>query len=351
MDKKSLIFIVVSVLIFILMLYFVGVDRIISTLKLANLNLIALAILIQIFTYVLYTFRWKIINDASGIKVGFKKLFPIIMVGLAVNNITPSGRGGGEPVRAYILAREHDYPIKETVATVVADRMLDTFPFVVLAAITIFAMVIYFKVALWLIIVMILAVIGIITLLCLLIFMSVNYKFGNRVENWIVGLIRKVKRNDSQNLENKVHEFISGFQSNMKMLMSNKKVLYSTLPLSFLIWFFEILRVFIVFLAFGTNMSFIVIAEVFIVASLVGMVPLLPGGLGAVDGLMAVLYSKAGVALSLTAPITFIERLISFWMATIIGLIFVPYFGASVLDKLSLGSSTDDLEKAVDNEK
>jgi len=29
----------------------------------------------------------------------------MLMVGLAVNNITPSARGGGEPVRAYMLSK------------------------------------------------------------------------------------------------------------------------------------------------------------------------------------------------------------------------------------------------------
>ena len=350
MNKKSVFFIVLSMVILLLMLYVVGVDRIISTLKLANLNLIIFAILIQIFTYFLYTMRWKIINDVSNINVGFLKLLPIVMVGLTVNNITPSGRGGGEPVRAYLLSNGYDYKFDDTFSTVVVDRMLDTFPFVVLAAITIAAMIFYFDVPLWLIILMILAVIAIIVLLFVIIYMSVNHNFAIRVENWINGLIRRFKKNDSQNLENSVHEFISGFQENMKMLISNKKMLYYTLPLSFIIWFFEIFRVYIVFLAFGTNMSFVVIGEVFIVASLVGMIPVLPGGLGAVDGLMALLYSKAGIALSLAAPITFIERLISFWMATIIGLILIPYYGSSILDKLSLKSSAEDFNQSDDNE-
>ena len=342
MDKKSLIFISVSIAILIVMLYFVGIDRIITILKRANVYLIVLAVVVQIVTYFLYTLRWNIINDAADIKISFKNLLPIVMVGLAVNNITPSGRGGGEPVRAYILSKQYNYRIKDTFATVVTDRVLDTFPFLVLAVITIFSMVIYFKVALWLVIVMILAVIGIIGLLAVIVYMSVNISFGSRVEGWIVNLVSKFRKKDLDKVEKRVHEFISGFQDNMKILISNKKVLYYTVPLSFLIWIFEILRVYIVFSAFGTSLSFVVISEVFIVASLVGMIPLLPGGLGAVDGLMAFLYSKAGIALSLTAPITIIERLISFWMATFIGLIIIPYYGASVLEKISLSSQSVD---------
>ena len=131
------------------MLYFVGIDKIIITLKNANKALIALAIGVQIFTYLLYNLRWKWIINITDIKVSFKQLLPITMVGLAVNNITPSGRGGGEPVRAYILAEEHGSHLKDTLATVVADRMLDTFPLIVLAIITFAATVFYFQMPTW----------------------------------------------------------------------------------------------------------------------------------------------------------------------------------------------------------
>ena len=107
------------------------------------------------------------------------------------------------------------------------------------------------------------------------------------------------------------------------------------LPLSFVIWILEILRVFVVFLAFGANISPIVIGEVFILASLVGMVPLLPGGIGAVDGIMIFFYSGAGITSTISAAATVIERLISYWMTTILGLIVLPVYGASVLDSLS----------------
>ncbi|WP_405304413.1 flippase-like domain-containing protein, partial [Methanobrevibacter sp.] len=133
-------------------------------------------------------------------------------------------------------------------------------------------------------------------------------------------------------------------------LISNKKGLVYTLTLSFIIWIFEIFRVYLVFLAFGANVNPIIIGEVFIVACLVGMIPLLPGGLGAVDGLMILFYSAAGVSASVSAAATVIERLISFWMATIIGMILMPYYGSSVLDKISSGSSNEKLEERPDDE-
>ncbi|WP_294005819.1 UPF0104 family protein [uncultured Methanobrevibacter sp.] len=350
MNKKSVFFLGISVLILAIMLWLVGIDDVIVALAVAKLELIALAIAVQVFTYGLYTLRWQILNNLADIDTSFKKLFPMILVGLAVNNITPSGRGGGEPVRAYILAKEDNYPMQETFATVVADRALDTFPFVVLAVITIIGMTFYFSFDLWLLIVMILAVIAIVALLAMIIYMSINPKFGKRVDGWIIKLVRRFYKKNSEELENKIHAVILDFQNTMKVVISSKKVTYYALPLSFVIWIFEILRVYIVFLAFGATVSPIIIGEVFIIASLVGMVPLLPGGLGAVDGIMVVFYSVAGISASVSAAATVIERLISFWMATILGMVILPHYGSSILDRSSIVSSEDELAEAIENE-
>ena len=80
------------------------------------------------------------------------------------------------------------------------------------------------------------------------------------------------------------------------------------------------------------------------------MIPLLPGGLGAVDGLMILLYSAAGIPASVSAAATVIERLISFWMATMLGMAVLPYFGSSALNNISLTGPPDEIEEAVESE-
>ncbi len=349
MDKRTLFFLGISFLILAVMLYFVGIDKVIEALKVAKLEFIALAIAMQVFTYYLYAQRWKILNNVVGIDVGVKKLLPMVLVGLAVNNITPSGRGGGEPVRAYVLSREEDYPMEETFATVVADRALDTFPFVVLAAITIIGMTLSFQFPLWLLGLMVGAVIVIVIVLALIIYMCINPAFGKRVDGWIIGLVRRFYKKNSDELEDKIHNVINGFQDTMKLVISNKKCLYYAVPLSFIIWIFEILRVYFVFLAFGASVNPVVIGEVFILACLVGMIPVLPGGIGAIEGIMILFYSVAGVTASVSAAATVIERVISFWMATIIGMVILPYYGSSVLDKISFGSSKE-IEESTEDE-
>ena len=325
------------------MLYFIGIDEVIEALKLSNLWLVLLAIVIQIFTYFLYTWRWNIINKTADMDLGIKKSLPMVLVSLAVNNITPSGRGGGEPVRAYLLAKEGHFKFEDTFATVIADRALDTFPFVILAILTIIGIIFTFSLDIKLIAFLVIMVTLITVAVILLIYVCINESFGVKLTSWIIKIVSRFYKKFNEDTEKRIIEAVKTFQARMNALLRDKTILYHALPLSFVIWIFEILRVYVVFLAFGARVSPIIIGEVFILASFVGMVPLLPGGLGAVDGIMILFYANAGITASLSAAATVVERLISFWMTTFVGLIFLTMFGTSVLDKaFALAGSKDD---------
>ena len=340
-NKKVLIFLLFGLVIMAVMLYFIGIDEVIEALKLSNLWLVLLAIVIQIFTYFLYTWRWNIINKTANMDLGIKKSLPMVLVSLAVNNITPSGRGGGEPVRAYLLAKEGHFKFEDTFATVIADRALDTFPFVILAILTIIGIILTFSLDIKLIAFLVICVTLITAAVILLIYVCINEAFGVKLTSWIIKIVRRLYKKFNEGTEQRIIEAVKVFQARMNALLRDRTILYHALPLSFVIWIFEILRVYVVFLAFGAN-----IGEVFILASFVGMIPLLPGGLGAVDGIMILFYATAGITASISAAATVVERLISFWMTTFVGLIFLTMFGTSVLDKaFALAGSNKDDEK------
>ena len=332
-NKKVLIFLFVGLAIMAVMLYFIGIEEVIDALKESNLWLVLLAIVIQIFTYFLYTWRWNIINKTADMDLGIKKSLPMVLVSLAVNNITPSGRGGGEPVRAYLLAKEGNFKFEDTFATVIADRALDTFPFVILAILTIIGIIFTFSLDIKLIAFLAICVTLITVGVILLLYVCINETFGVKLTSWIIKIVSRFYKKFNEGTEKRIIEAVKTFQARMNALLREKSIIYYALPLSFVIWIFEILRVYVVFLAFGAKVSPIVIGEVFILASFVGMVPLLPGGLGAVDGIMILFYANAGITASLSAAATVVERLISFWMTTFVGLIFLTMFGTSVLDK------------------
>ena len=344
-NKKVIIFLFVGLAIMAVMLYLIGIEEVIETLKLSNLWLVFLAIVIQFFTYFLYTWRWNIINKTADMDLGIKKSLPMVLVSLAVNNITPSGRGGGEPVRAYLLAKGGHFKFEDTFATVIADRALDTFPFVILAILTIIGIMFSFSLDITLLAFLIICVCLITAAVILLIYVCINESFGVKLTSWIIKIVRRFYKKFNEDTEKRIIEAVKTFQARMNALLRDRTILYHALPLSFVIWIFEILRVYVVFLAFGANVNPVIIGEVFILASFVGMVPLLPGGLGAVDGIMILFYASAGITTSISAAATVVERLISFWMTTFIGLICLMMFGTSVLDKAFALSESNENDK------
>ncbi len=334
MKHSTLLLALVGIGILIGMILIIGPSKIISAVELANPWYLILAVLIQFAIYGLWTQRWAININSVDISIKKFHLLPMLLVGMAINNITPSGRGGGEPIRGYILSKYSKASFEKSFATVVADRGLDTFPFMVLAVFTIISIVLFMSLSNLVVLGLIIAVAALLILFFIALYMSLNKEFGKKATLWLVRLIKRFSRKEHSTLEEKALTVIHGFQNSMRTMIKDKNVLMYGLPISFMIWILEILRVYVVFSAFNVEVSLILIAEVFIISTLLGMIPLLPGGLGAVDGVMIILFSAAGIPPSISAAATIVERLISFWMTTIIGTAVLPYFGSGVVDKI-----------------
>ena len=335
MKHKTLILMLAGVGVLGLMVLFIGPEKIESALQQSNPWYLALAVIIQLAIYGLWTERWLITTSSLDISIKRRHLLPMLLVGLAINNITPSGRGGGEPVRAYLLSKYSQSPFENAFATVIADRGLDTFPFIALAIITIITAILYINLPQWMVITLVIGLIILIVVFFLALYMSINREFGDRAVRWFLKVLKRISTKMHDRIEQRAINAVGGFQESMKVMITDRKVLLYGIPISFIIWGLEIMRVYVVFLALNINAPLEIIAAVFVISTLIGMIPLLPGGLGAVDGMMILLYSYAGIPASISAAATLVERLISFWMTTILGVAVLPYFGADAVDKMT----------------
>ncbi len=334
LKHKTILLMLAGIGVLAIMVLIIGPKEIESAIKQANIWYLALAFFIQLLVYVIWTERWAIAILSLDISIKRRQLLPMLLVGLAINNITPSGRGGGEPVRAYILAKYSKSPTEKAFATVIVDRGLDTFPFIVLAVITIIMAVLYIKLPQWMMLALIFCLIFLIIIFVLTLYMSINREFGDRTIRWFLRILKRISTKIHDRIEDRAINAVESFQDSMKIMITDRRVLLWGIPLSFMIWGLEILRVYIVFLAMNVNVPLEIIGIVFIISILIGMIPLLPGGLGAVDGMMILLYSYAGISPSVSAAATIVERLISFWMTIVLGVSVLPYYGADVMEKM-----------------
>jgi uncharacterized protein (TIRG00374 family) len=108
--------------------------------------------------------------------------------------------------------------------------------------------------------------------------------------------------------EEYVMDRISEFLTTFKELLKEKKNVRNNLLLSYLIWFMVFLKTYLIFLAFGQEVSILLVVSVEAISILLGIMSLLPGGLGATEIIMIALFRSAGVGVELATAVTIVSR-------------------------------------------
>ncbi len=105
-----------------LALYRVEWEKLAHALVSADYRLVAFAALCWLSGYGLRTARWQTFLAPTH-KIALARLFPVLVIGFAFNNVLP-GRPG-ELARAYLLGVRENLPKTTALATVVAERVAD----------------------------------------------------------------------------------------------------------------------------------------------------------------------------------------------------------------------------------
>jgi glycosyltransferase 2 family protein len=98
----------------------------------------ALSLALILAGQVLYAWRWRLLLIASGVHVSFAVVVRQYFIGIFVNNFLPSTIGG-DIAKVYLLGRDHGY--RPVTASVLLDRLLGVGLLAVLAAATLWSLV------------------------------------------------------------------------------------------------------------------------------------------------------------------------------------------------------------------
>jgi uncharacterized protein (TIRG00374 family) len=92
--------------------------------------------------------------------------------------------------------------------------------------------------------------------------------------------------------------------------------------ISFLSWGIECFAVYLCAVGLGADAGFLMVVFVFAVSSLLGVLSMIPGGIGAVEAGLALQFVRlAGMSTGLAGALTFVIRLATLWWATFIGIL------------------------------
>jgi glycosyltransferase 2 family protein len=111
------------------------------------------------------------------------------------------------------------------------------------------------------------------------------------------------------------------FHASSNELLATRPLVVGTL-LSFLSWGMECLGVYLCAVGLDADRPFLLVVFVFAVSSLVGVLSMLPGGIGAVEaGLAGQFVALAGLSAGLAVALTLLIRLATLWFATLVGIL------------------------------
>jgi uncharacterized protein (TIRG00374 family) len=122
-------------------------------------------------------------------------------------------------------------------------------------------------------------------------------------------------------LLDRIAPHLHDFHASSNELLAARPLVVGTL-ISFLSWGLECLGVYLCAVGLDADMPFLLVVFVFAVSSLVGVLSMLPGGIGAVEaGLTGQFVAIAGLSAGLAVALTLLIRLATLWFATLVGIL------------------------------
>ena len=297
-----------------LIVWHVGISEVVSLLLSTDPYMFLLAVLVYFLGCFVLTLRWNTILSISNYRASLKNLFLLIMMGQFINNITPSMRGGSEPFRAYYLSKLEGIPKSISFSSVIVERVLDTIAFLILSFFVILYLlikgipIVEELVVIWLLIGALM-----VTGVYLIMHRSLPYRVASK-------LIKLISTISSRSIpEREVYKSIEDLQQNILFLHHNRRKMVLPFVLTFLWWFLDILKNYILFLSIGYYISPLVLSLTYLASLLVGLLPTLPGSLGVSDALSITLYSYFGIPHSISTTGTLLDRVVSYILPTVLG--------------------------------
>ncbi len=285
-----------AVVVFALLFYVAGVDRLVENLSMAETEIVALVVVVTLAWLAAWSGALKTVLGVLGVEMSAYKSFLVFSGAMFSNNITPFGQAGGEPVTALLISRSTDTEYETGLAAIAS---VDTLNFVPSITIALFGAAYYAtevaigrNIELALVAVVVLAA-GIPTL----IYLGWQNRYGleRRVVEALTPTIRRVAGfvpRMSVPTPEGIESRIEGFFRAIERVATNRRGISTALGLSTLGWFCQMVSLWLAFYAIGHTIPFSIALFVVPIGAIAGVTPL-PGGAGGIETVLTILITAA----------------------------------------------------------
>jgi len=302
-SKKGLLIFFGAIILYAVLIFYSDTKEFTEKLQSIKAEIIPLIFLASFASFTIRGIRQYFLLKTIGVNISLKNNFQLYFAGLSML-ITPGG--SGEVVKNVFLREKFNVPISKTAPLVPAERLHDF-----LAIVTLLGFTLFFFNSITTIIVFIIGVI----LISIIFFIFTNSISWNFIKEKIA------KRKFFQ----KVIPDFSESKESMKKLTSIETTARAW-AISILGITVESIAVYLSFVALEINMDFLLEIQLVYSSGLMGVLTLLPGGLGVTEGSMIGLLVTNGISLSLASVVVLLIRFSTLWFATVIGFISAKKF-------------------------
>jgi len=311
---KRFILFLIAVLCIILLIWQTDYVEIISGLKNLNPWILFYLISLQILTIFLVNFQWYKISDLMNEKVKLRTLFHVNMVGTFVESITPSAKAGGEATKVYLLKSQAGLSTSKATALVGIQKTFSLAAFLFLNFVSIGWFVIKVGIKSSQLEILLFSFIFLFLILILLLTLILYPRKLGKIIKFLP---------NKRNIRTKVENFIIAFEKEIKNLLKlNEKLLYQII-LSLFIWILFAYKTYIITKGLNIELSFISSAVITYLTYMVGMLPLLPGGIGTFEASMTLFLIPMGISYSKGMLLALILRFVTFWFVFILSGLYI----------------------------
>lgn len=299
--------------------------------KMADLNYFWLILILplQFLNYLSVAKFYKTYLKGLGESVPLKKLYSIALEINFMNNVFPSGGVSGF---GYLRSRFKRFGISTSKSTLtqLSRHTLTFFSFIVYLLFAIFMLAIFGNASRIMVLVSVIIIFLVITGAALTIYLISSANRIKKFTAYLPNLINKIfnifkqKKQPTINVERIETTFVQlhgDYQSIRKNLKALKKPFFWTMMMNLT----ELSTIFVVYLAFGSLVNPGAIIVAYAVASMAGLVSILPGGVGVYEGLMTAILASAGIPKALALSATLVYRVLTMVIFLPIGFVLYQF--------------------------
>lgn len=253
------------------------------------------ALLCALANYLIRFLRWQFYLHLLEIAVPRKRSLMIFLAGLAFS-ITPGKFG--ELAKSWFLKDSDSLPISRTAPIVAAERLSDLIAVVILALVGISQFDFLAS--------KVVVLVGVICLVCIILFAN---------QRFTIGLIRLIKKNRRLgNIADKLDKLLSSFR---QTILPGPMVVATLLGI--FAWSFEAFGLWLILVGVGQVQPLLEVVGIYAIATTLGAIAMLPGGLGLTEISLNGALILVGVSKSAASAATLLIRASTLWFAVLIG--------------------------------